>query len=83
MVHLLSTALRNTGFSDAEVSTTLREGGPLDSIRHRTWCDGCGRSRECTLRDLLDGDCQCTCGQTFHIHKERVVAEIVSRLVPS
>jgi hypothetical protein len=83
MLHLhLSDALRDSGFTEAQVTTMMRDGGPMDSIRHRTWCDGCGRSRECTLRDLLDGDCLCTCGKTFHIPPKTLVAEIVTRLVP-
>src|SRR6478735_4892049 len=87
-VHVLNTqlpaALLKRGFTDAEAAIALRDGGPLDEIRHRTWCEGCKRSIEATLRQLLSSNGKCACGGNYHVSERHpsMVDEIVGRLAP-
>jgi hypothetical protein len=81
----LPNALRKLGFTEVEVAHVMRQDGPLDDIRHRTWCETCKRSHEMTLRELLSLNAKCPCGGTFHIGEagRDVVEEIAGRLVPA
>ena len=80
----LPDALRAVGFTEQQVAHALREGGPLDDIRHRTWCDQCNLSAELTLRELLGRQGLCKCGGHFHIgdRSRNVVDDIAGRLMP-
>lgn len=78
----LPEALRAVGFNDQQVAHVMREGGPLDDIRHRTWCDQCNRSTELTLREMLGQQGRCKCGGQFHIgnHSRSIVDDIAGQL---